>query len=537
MEIRSDFLVIGTGIAGLTYALKASKLGTVVIITKKGKTDTSTSYAQGGIASVFAKDDAFDLHIQDTLACGDGLCHEDVVEMVIRDAPVRVQELVALGVNFDPDKNSAPYDLTQEGGHSRRRIVHVQDFTGQAVERALISEVEANKNISIYEHHLAVDLITHSKLIKRGTVTVGQEESCCGGYVLESKNKEIHIFLSKITVLATGGVGKVYLYTSNPDVATGDGITMGYRAGTPVANMEFVQFHPTCLYHPHAKNFLISETLRGEGGRLIDKNGNHFMDRYHPMGDLAFRDIVARAIDAELKNSGDDCVFLDVSHKDSGFLKNRFPNVYHKCLSLGIDITQEPIPVVPAAHYMCGGVLTDTFGRTKIGGLYAIGETACTGLHGANRLASNSLLEALVFANRASLKSAEEIKERKKTPYPGIPTWDIGKTSDAVESVMISHNWDVIRRLMWNYVGIVRNDRRLNLAKSRVQNIQDEISGRYWDYHITGDFVELRNIATAAKLIIDCAIIRKESRGLHFNVDYSQKDDVAWKKDTIIERG
>lgn len=536
MEIRSDFLVIGSGIAGLTYALKASQLGTVAIVTKREKTETSTGYAQGGIASVIGKDDTFDLHIQDTLACGDGLCHEDVVEMVIRDAPTRIQELVSLGVNFDPGKNNA-YDLTYEGGHSRRRIVHVQDFTGQEIEHILIAKAEANENIDIYQYHIAIDLITYSRLLKKGATTIGKEESCCGTYVLDIRNNVVHTFLSKITVLATGGAGKVYLYTSNPDVATGDGIAMGYRIGAPVANMEFVQFHPTCLYHPHAKNFLISETLRGEGGRLIDKNGKTFMEKYHPMKDLAFRDIVARAIDAELKTSGDDCVFLDISHGNAEFIKKRFPNVYHKCLSLGIDITKEPIPVVPAAHYMCGGVLTDIFGRTKIGGLYAIGETACTGLHGANRLASNSLLEGLVFANQAYLKSAEEIEERRQIPYPSVPTWDIGGATDTIESVMVSHNWDVIRRLMWNYVGIVRNDKRLNLAKHRIQNIQDEISEYYWDYRITGDFAELRNISTVAGLIINCALIRKESRGLHFNIDYPQKDDIAWRKDTIIERG
>ncbi len=536
MEFTSDFLVIGSGIAGLTYALRASKLGKVNLITKKDKMETSTWHAQGGIASVMGKDDSFDLHIEDTLACGDGLCRRDVVEMVVIDAPARIDELATLGIRFDPDKDETPYDLTYEGGHSRKRIVHVRDYTGREIEHTLISRAEANENIDIYENHMAIDLITHSRLLKKGAVTISEEESCCGAYVLDTQKNVVHTFLSKITILATGGAGKVYLYTSNPDVATGDGIAMAHRAGAAIANMEFVQFHPTCLYHPHAKNFLISETLRGEEGILIDKNSIPFMKKYHPMKDLAFRDIVARAIDVELKSSGDDCVFLDISHRDARFIKKRFPETYKKCLNLGIDITKEPIPVVPAAHYLCGGIVTDTYGRTNIGGLYAIGETACTGLHGANRLASNSLLEALVFANRAYLKSAEEIEESRKIPYPSIPTWRIGDV-DALESVMVSHNWDVIRRLMWNYVGIVRNDRRLNLAKYRMQNIEDEILGWYQDYHITGDLVELRNIATVAKLIIDCALMRKESRGLHFNVDYPQKDDIVWRKDTIIERG
>jgi len=535
MEIKSDYLIIGSGIAGLSFALKAALRGKVTIVTKKETMDTSTNYAQGGIASVLDPNDSFDLHIKDTLESGAGLCNEQVVHMVVTNGPDMIKGLISLGVNFSHNKTQADrLDLTQEGGHSRRRIVHTKDLTGQEVERALIHNVEKNKNIQIYENHMVIDLITTSKFIKRGLSTNETKETCWGAYVLDIITGEVHTFLSKVTVLATGGAGKVYLYTSNPDIATGDGVAIGYRAGAKVANMEFVQFHPTCLYHPVEKNFLISESVRGEGGRLINKKGDHFMERYHPLKDLALRDVVARSIDAELKKSGDECVYLDISHRSPDFIKNRFPNIYMKCLELNMDITKEPIPVVPAAHYMCGGITTDTQGRTNITNLYAIGEVACTGLHGANRLASNSLIEALVFSRFAFEDSAKTIAGTDDYQFPHIPLWDTGSATDSDESVVVSHNWDEVRRMMWNYVGIVRTDKRLIRAMRRIEVIQQEIKDYYWDFIITRTLLELRNLATVAELIITSAIMRKESRGLHYNLDYLERDDKNWRHDTII---
>jgi L-aspartate oxidase len=535
MEMQTDYLVIGSGIAGLSFALQAAQTGTVAIITKKERTEASTNYAQGGIASVFGLDDTFDLHIKDTLQSGDGLCHEDVVRMVVEDGPARIRELISLGVHFthlgDGEDN---LELGMEGGHSKRRIVHTKDKTGNAVEEALLRRVEENKNITIYEDHMAIDLITQSKLIKKGIVTSETRETCWGAYVLDVKEDRVITFLAKVTVLSTGGVGKIYLYTSNPDIASGDGVAMGYRAGVKVANMEFVQFHPTCLYHPLAKNFLISEAVRGEGGILLDSKGNRFMEKYHPLKDLAFRDIVARSIDMELKKSGDECVYLDISHKDPGFIRDRFPHIHSTCLKFGIDITKEPIPVVPAAHYMCGGLLTDKNGMTNIGNLYAIGETACTGLHGANRLASNSLLEALVYAKRTAERSAQDLANNRKVGLSKAPVWDSGSATDIEELVVVSHNWDELRRLMWNYVGIVRTNKRLERAKARIDNIQAEIKEYYWDFTVTRDLLELRNLALVAELIITCASLRKESRGLHYNLDYPDHDDIHWKRDTVI---
>lgn len=538
VEMRTDYLVIGSGIAGLSFALQASKTGKVAIITKKERTEASTNYAQGGIASVFGLDDSFDLHIKDTLKSGDGLCHEDVVRMVVQNGPERIRELISLGVHFTLEANHSDatenLELGMEGGHSKRRIVHTKDKTGNAVEEALLQRVEEDKNITIYEDHIAIDLITQSKLIKKGIVTSESRETCWGAYVLDVQAEQVITFLAKVTLLSTGGVGKIYLYTSNPDIASGDGVAMGYRAGVKVANMEFVQFHPTCLYHPLAKNFLISEAVRGEGGILTDSKGNRFMEKYHPLKDLAFRDIVARSIDMELKKSGDECVYLDISHKDADFIRDRFPHIYNTCLKFGIDITREPIPVVPAAHYMCGGLLTDNDGMTNIGNLYAIGETACTGLHGANRLASNSLLEALVYAKRAAERSAQDLINNKKFGLSKAPIWDSGSATDIEELVVISHNWDEIRRLMWNYVGIVRTNKRLERAKKRIDNIQAEIKEYYWDFTVTRDLLELRNLALVADLIITCASLRKESRGLHYNLDYPEHDDVHWKRDTVI---
>lgn len=542
MEIKTDFLIIGSGIAGLSFALKVADFGNVALVTKKEAMDSNTNLAQGGIASVFGSHDSFDLHLQDTLTAGDGLCNMDVVKMVVKNGPDRIRELINLGVQFNlSDKKSATstppeFDLGREGGHSQNRIVHAQDMTGKEVERALVDRIKDHKRINLYENHIAIDLITRSTRMKRGLVTTTHEDYCCGAYVLDRKTNIVKTFSAHITLLAAGGSGKVYLYTSNPDIATGDGIAMAYRAGATVANLEFVQFHPTCLYHPEAKNFLISEAVRGEGGILTNTAGKPFMEKYDPQKDLACRDVVARAIDTELKKSGDDFVFLDISHKKSDFIKKRFPNLYEKCLYFGIDMTSEALPVVPAAHYMCGGVATDMFGQTDIQRLYAIGETACTGLHGANRLASNSLLEALVYADRAAVHAVKNLNtlDLKSTPAP--PTWDEVGTTDSDELIMVTHSWDEIRRFMWNYVGIVRSDKRLARAKRRIETIQKEIREYYWNFKVAADLVELRNIAIVAELIIKCAMHRKESRGLHYNIEYPSRDDKRWMKDTILRR-
>ncbi|HDZ90868.1 MAG TPA: L-aspartate oxidase [Deltaproteobacteria bacterium] len=535
MEIISDYLVIGSGIAGLSFALEAAKMGTVAVVTKKEKAEGSTNYAQGGIASVFDQEDSFDLHIEDTLKSGDGLCHEDIVRLVVEEGPERIRELINMGVSFSHQEDDGDaLDLGREGGHSKRRIVHTKDRTGREVERILLDRAEENRNIRIYENHMAIDLITKSKLIRRGIVASETSETCWGAYVLDVEQGEIITFLARVTVLSSGGAGKVYRYTSNPDIATGDGVAIGYRAGAKVANMEFVQFHPTCLYHPMAKSFLISEAVRGEGGVLIDRHGNRFMEKYHPLKDLAFRDIVARSIDMELKKSGDECVYLDISHRDPEFITDRFPHIYETCLKFQIDMTREPIPVVPAAHYMCGGLLTDENGKTNLRNLYAIGEVACTGLHGANRLASNSLLEALVFARRAALRSAAEMEGSLDQALPKAPQWDPGSATDSEEMVVVSHNWDEIRSFMWNYVGIVRTNKRLARAKTRIGIIQAEIKEYYWDFLVTLDLLELRNIALVAELIITSASLRKESRGLHFNLDYPSQDNVHWRQDTVL---
>jgi len=535
MEIQTDYLVVGSGIAGLSFALRAAKTGTVAIVTKKEKMEASTNYAQGGIASVFDLEDSYDLHIKDTLDSGDGLCKPEIVEMVVKDGPVRIRELMSLGVNFchEPEKDDL-LDLGREGGHSRRRIVHTKDRTGNEVEKTLLERVDANPSITIYENHMAIDLITKTKLIKRGIINSETKETCWGAYVLDIKNDRVITFLSKVTVLCTGGAGKVYRYTSNPDIASGDGIAIGYRTGVRVSNMEFVQFHPTCLYHPQAKHFLISEAVRGEGGILLDSKGNRFMEKYHPDKELALRDTVARSIDLELKKSGDEFVYLDISHKPPDFVRDRFPYIYENCLKYQIDITKEPIPVVPAAHYMCGGLLTDENGLTTIPNLYAIGEVACTGLHGANRLASNSLLEALVFARRAAERSALDLAENKSLPFPDTPLWDPGSATDSEDLVVVSHNWDEIRKFMWNYVGIVRTNKRLERAKRRIEIIQEEIKEYYWNFLISKNLLELRNLALIAELIITCASLRKESRGLHYNLDYPERNNEHWQRDTVI---
>ncbi|MBW1940016.1 MAG: L-aspartate oxidase [Deltaproteobacteria bacterium] len=540
MKYKTDFLIIGSGIAGLTLALKVANFGNVAIVTKKEIMDSNTARAQGGIASVFDESDSFDLHIQDTFESGDDLCNKAVVEMVVKNGPARIRELIDLGVHFNSKKNSKDQtiqlDLGREGGHSKNRIVHAQDMTGVEIEKVLVNQIKNHKNIRIFEHHIGIDLITFSTRMKRGLTTTTHKDYCCGAYVLDKTTKTVKTFCAKTTSLATGGAGKVYLYTSNPDIATGDGIAMGYRAGATVANLEFVQFHPTCLYHPDAKNFLISEAVRGEGGILIDSAGRRFMEKYDPKKELAFRDAVARAIDNELKKSGEDSVFLDISHRKPEFIKTRFPNLYEKCLTFGIDMTKDPIPVVPAAHYMCGGIATDMSGRTDIERLYAIGETACTGLHGANRLASNSLLEALVYAHNAAQQAVKDVNAFNFESIPECPLWNEAGTTDSDEVIMVSHNWDEIRRFMWNYVGIVRSNKRLARARRRIENIQKEIRKYYWDFKVTSDLIELRNIAMVAELIIKSAMHRKESRGLHYNIEYPDRDDKQWQKDTLLRR-
>ena len=533
MEIRTDFLVLGTGIAGLSFAIKASRLGSVAMVTKKDKTDSNTNMAQGGIAAVQDQTDCFEYHINDTLICGGGLCNEEVVRFVVMEGPERIRELVQWGVEFtrsaaDPDR----FDLGREGGHSMRRVIHARDLTGREIERALHEQAGRQKNIRIFENHIAIDLIMKSSVVGQKTES---RDRCLGAYVLDIDRNEVHTFRAKFIMLSTGGAGKVYLITTNPDIATADGIAMAYRAGAEIANMEFIQFHPTCLYHPDAKSFLISEAVRGEGAILKSKSGAAFMEKYHPMKSLAPRDVVAKAIDTELKKSGDEYVLLDITHRDKDFLSSRFPNIYEKCLEFGIDMTRDPIPVVPAEHYLCGGVRVNASGETTIDRLLACGEVACTGLHGANRLASNSLLEAVVFAHRSFLRVADLISGATDDPIP-VPTWDPKGATESDESVVVSHNWDEVRRCMWNYVGIVRSDKRLERAQRRIDLISREIEEYYWNFLITRDILELRNIVVAAKLIVSCARMRRESRGLHYNLDYPEKDDRLWLNDTVISR-
>ncbi len=527
MKITSDFLVIGTGIAGLSYALKVADRGTVSLITKRDIDITATQLAQGGIAAVSSNEDSFSAHAEDTMVAGCYLSDPEVVDLVVEAGPQAIADLIDWGVNFS--KNAADqYDLTREGGHSHRRILHAKDATGREIERALVAAAQQHPNISLYQHHIAVDLITESKSLQK---TV-KDNRCLGAYILDIKGDKVLTFGARFTVLATGGAGKVYLYTCNPDIATGDGVAIGWRAGAAVANMEFMQFHPTTLYHPNAKSFLISEAVRGEGAVLRRSDGYAFMPDYHKLKDLAPRDIVARAIDSEMKKSGDDCAFLDITHKDADYIRDRFPTIYQTCLEYGIDMTVEPIPVVPAAHYLCGGLQTDKNGETCIQNLFAIGEVASTGLHGANRLASNSLLEGVVFAQLAAETSLKKLQD-PQPPYPAIPVWDSGSATNSDEEVVVAHNWDEIRRSMWNYVGIVRSDKRLNRAMSRIRLIQEEIIEYYWNFYITSDLIELRNIATVAELIVKSALLRHESRGLHYTIDYPESDE-NYRKDTII---
>ncbi|MBT0652947.1 L-aspartate oxidase [Geomobilimonas luticola] len=529
MKLESDFLVIGSGIAGLSFALRAAAHGKVSLVTKREITESATNYAQGGIASVFSQEDTFDAHVDDTLVAGAGICHEDVVRMVVEEGPQTIRNLIDWGVEFTTKGDS--YDLTREGGHSQRRILHADDVTGREIERALVAAARENPNITIFEHHIGIDLITEAKIAKKRV----KPNRCLGAHVLDIGSGAVKTFAAKITLLATGGAGKVYLYTCNPDVATGDGVAMAYRAGATIANMEFMQFHPTTLFHPHAKSFLISEAVRGEGAILRRRDGTAFMEKYHHLKDLAPRDIVARAIDNEMKTHGDDCVYLDITHKDPEYVRSRFPNIYQTCLEYGLDMTKEGLPVVPAAHYLCGGVAVDLNAETDIQHLYAIGEVAFTGLHGANRLASNSLLEAAVYAGRAYKHAIEQLGTNH-FDFPEIPVWDASTATNSDEMVVVSQNWDEIRRFMWNYVGIVRSTKRLERALNRIKLIQEEIDDYYWDFIITSDLIELRNIATVAELIVRCAQNRKESRGLHYNIDYPERDDVHCKKDTFIKK-
>lgn len=533
--IVTDFLVIGSGIAGLFFSIKASKYGEVYIITKKERSESNTNYAQGGIACVLNKTDSFEAHIRDTLTAGAGICHYDVVEMVVTEGPERIKDLIALGTKFSslPENDELYFDLGKEGGHSARRILHAGDFTGREIEKALLEQIKNIPNIKVLENHIAIDLLIESKIKK----TVLHQDRCLGAYILDEITGEVKTFVSKFSILATGGGGQVYLHTTNPSIATGDGVAMAYRAGAKIMNMEFFQFHPTALYHPNGdRSFLISEAVRGEGGVLRLPDGTPFMERYHTMKDLAPRDIVARAIDAEMKRLGLKHVYLDITHLSADFIKNRFPQIYEHCLSKGIDITKDYIPVVPSAHYMCGGVMTDKSGESNIRNLYAIGEVAGTGLHGANRLASNSLLEAIVFAHNAYKDCADKLSYVKHIDSSYISPWKYYGTIDPEEMIVIKHNWDEIKRFMWNYVGIVRTDKRLERAKRRIELLKDEIREYYHNFKLIAPLIELRNIATLADLIITSASMRKESRGLHYNLDYPETDDVMWSKDTIIFR-
>lgn len=523
-----DTLIIGSGLAGFTLALHLAQYKKVCIVTKQTADSGASSWAQGGIAAALSTNDSPANHVHDTLVAGAGLCDEEVTRYVAENAANAIQWLISQGVIFTSDRTSETgYHLTKEGGHSIRRIIHSGDATGKAVQQALIQKIRNHPNISVLEHHIAIDLITSDKL--PGYTNLKQKR-CFGAYILNKKKDKVLTFTAQNTVLATGGASKVYLYTTNPDTATGDGIAMGWRAGCQIANMEFIQFHPTCLYHPHAKSFLISEAVRGEGGLLKLPNGERFMLHHDPRAELAPRDIVARAIDFEMKKRGLDCVYLDISHKPAGFLQEHFPTIYARCLELGIDITREPIPVVPAAHYTCGGVVTDKHGKTGLDNLYAIGETAHTGLHGANRLASNSLLECLVLAQAAG----NDIVNQPANGLPHLPDWDESRVTDADEEIVIAHNWDELRRFMWNYVGIVRTTKRLQRAQHRIALLHEEINEYYTNFRVSSDLLELRNLVDSADLIVRSAMLRHESRGLHYSKDYPDTLPVA--QNTILQR-
>ena len=513
-----DFVVVGSGIAGLISALRLSRLGRVAVITKKERSESNTNYAQGGIACVMTSDDSLQRHVEDTLVAGAGLCNEAVVKAIVAGAPAAIADLVRLGLQFSERsaEDGGGYDLGREGGHSKRRILHAGDITGREIERVLLSRVAEDPAIAIMEHCMVIDLITTSWLGEDG------DNRCVGAYVLMQKSGTIAAVRAPVVILATGGGGKTYLYTSNPDVATADGVALAWRAGVPIANMEFIQFHPTCLYHPAAKSFLVSEAVRGEGAELVNREGESFMERYDPRGSLAPRDIVARAIDSEMKATGQPCVYLDIRHKGRAFLEARFPNISEVCRRFGIDIAEQLIPVVPAAHYFCGGVQAGVDGQTVIPGFYVVGEAACTGLHGANRLASNSLLEGAVCANRMADHIAGIWPGRGTSQRVRIPEWRFNEAVPSDEGVVVEHNWNEVRQCMWDYVGIVRTNRRLDRAYRRIRNLRQEIREYYHDYLVTGDVLELRNIAAVAELIVRSAQMRHESRGLHYTLDYPE---------------
>lgn len=523
-----DVLIIGTGAAGLSLALRLSPHYHIALLSKGPLTESNTLYAQGGISVVLHEDDSHASHFEDTLNAGAGLCDPEVVRFTVENAKDCIRYLIEQGVDFTrvatPD-GALVYHLTREGGHSHRRVIHAADATGVAIEHSLAQRVRGQHNIAIHEFHLAIDLITGSKI----GLPVNR---CLGAYVFDRRARKVRVLRARAVVLATGGAGKVYLYTSNPDVATGDGIAMAWRAGCRVANMEFIQFHPTCLYHPQAKSFLITEALRGEGARLILSDGSRFMDRFDERAELAPRDIVARAIDYQMKRLGADCVYLDITHKPAEFIQSHFPNVYARCKTFGIDMTRDPIPVVPAAHYLCGGILTDRFAQTDLEGLYAIGEVAFTGLHGANRMASNSLLECLVFAKSASEHLQQTLQQAPI--LPPLPEWDETRVTDSDEEVVVSHNWDELRRFMWDYVGIVRSNKRLTRAKRRVDLLLHEIQEYYGHFRVTNDLIELRNLVVVADLIIRSALARKESRGLHHTLDYPAPNSHTPPQNTVL---
>ncbi len=528
MAVQTDFLVLGSGIAGLTFALRAAEHGQVVVVSKRSADDTATASAQGGIAAVLAPTDDFESHAADTRRAGAGLCHDLVVDLCVREGPAAIRSLLDMGAEFNCAE-SGDLDLGREGGHSKRRVAHAGDTTGLEIQRVLLEAARAHPNIELREWHMGVDLISLSRF--------GWPDMCAGAYVLDEKAGTVDTYLARATVLATGGAGKVYLYSSNPDISTGDGVAMAYRAGAEVGNMEFYQFHPTCLFHPRAKSFLVTEALRGEGAVLrLPSTNEAFMPKHHELADLAPRDVVARAIDFEMKRTGSDYVWLDITAKPASFIQERFPNITERCKALGIDITREPIPVVPAAHYMCGGVTSDLHGRTSMPWLWTIGETAFTGLHGANRLASNSLLEGVVFARRAANKLARLLPELRTHPFPEVQEWHVGSAVPSDEEVIVAHNWDELRRAMWNYVGIVRSSARLQRASRRVALLQEEIGEYYWKHLVTRPSLELRNIATVAELIIASAQRRHESRGLHYNIDFPETLD-SFRQDTVMKRG
>ena len=529
-HLNADVLIIGGGAAGLSAALRLADTHRIQLITKGILTESCTLYAQGGIAAVLDRDDSIESHANDTLDAGAGLCNPDIVNFTVSHGKESIRWLVDQGIKFtrtEAGTNTDSYHLTREGGHSHRRIIHATDATGRAVETSLATMARKHENIEILEHHIAVDLITQNKV--KTCVEKRQHNRCLGAYVLDRNSSKVKVFHAKFVILANGGASKVYLYTTNPDTATGDGIAMAWRAGCRVANMEFNQFHPTCLYHPEAKSFLITEALRGEGAKLLLPNGSEFMKKFDKRAELAPRDIVARAIDHEMKRIGAENVLLDISHKSIDFIKRHFPTVYERCLTFGFDLSKEPIPVVPAAHYTCGGVMTNQHAQTDVAGLYAIGEVAFTGLHGANRMASNSILECLVFAKAAS----DHIQQQKDIPIPEkLPEWDESRVTDSDEEVVVTHNWDELRRFMWDYVGIVRTDKRLKRAQSRVNLLKQEITDYYGNFRITNDLIELRNLADTASLIIESAIQRKESRGLHYTLDHPKT--AKEKKNTIL---